>query len=184
MYFKDCLTAITENKRSLFWQLYRQWWRRKLSLRQLTGDISNKKLSNWWPFVFSDWCNRKIVPMSMKWPWMIWIIFTGIHDDVIKWNHFPRYWPFVRRIHWLPVNSLHKGQWRGALMFSSICAWINGWVNNREAAIRQQAINRTSVDSDLCCHMASLVHAMACQLYGAKPLPEPMLTYHMILGIF
>ena len=26
-----------------------------------------------------------------------------------------------------------KGQWRGALMFSFICAWINGWVNNREA---------------------------------------------------
>ena len=33
----------------------------------------------------------------------------------------------------LPVNSPHKGQWRGALMFSFICAWINGWVNNREA---------------------------------------------------
>ena len=32
-----------------------------------------------------------------------------------------------------PVNSPHKGQWRGALMFSLICAWINGWVNNREA---------------------------------------------------
>ena len=27
----------------------------------------------------------------------------------------------------------HKGQWRGALMFSLICAWINGWVNNCEA---------------------------------------------------
>ena len=27
----------------------------------------------------------------------------------------------------------HKGQWRGVLMFSSICAWINAWVNNREA---------------------------------------------------
>ena len=26
-----------------------------------------------------------------------------------------------------------QGQWRGALMFSLICAWINGWVNNREA---------------------------------------------------
>ena len=25
-----------------------------------------------------------------------------------------------------------KGQWRGALMFSLICAWINGWVNNRD----------------------------------------------------
>ena len=55
------------------------------------------------------------------------------HDDVIKWKHFPRYWPFVRGIHRSPVNSPHKGQSRGALMFSLICVWINGWVNNREA---------------------------------------------------
>ena len=39
------------------------------------------------------------------------------HDDVIKWKYFPRYWPFVRGIHRSPVNSPHKGQWRGALMF-------------------------------------------------------------------
>ena len=32
-----------------------------------------------------------------------------------------------------PVNSPHKGQWRGPLMFSLICAWINGWVHNGEA---------------------------------------------------
>ena len=32
-----------------------------------------------------------------------------------------------------PVNSRHIGQWRGSLMFSLICTWINGWVNNREA---------------------------------------------------
>ena len=55
------------------------------------------------------------------------------HDDVIKWKHFPRNWPFVWEIHRSPVNSPHKGQWRGALMFSLICAWINDWVNNREA---------------------------------------------------
>ena len=36
-------------------------------------------------------------------------------------------------IHRSPVNSPHKGQWRGASMFSLICAWINGWANNREA---------------------------------------------------
>ena len=54
-----------------------------------------------------------------------------LHDDVIKWKHFPRYWPFVWGIHRSPVNSPHKGQWRGALMFSLIC--INGWVNNGEA---------------------------------------------------
>ena len=55
------------------------------------------------------------------------------HDDAIKWKHFPCYWPFVRGIHRSPVNSPHKGQWRGALMSSLIYAWINGWVNNREA---------------------------------------------------
>ena len=51
------------------------------------------------------------------------------YDDVIKWKHIPRNWPFVRGIH----RSPHKGQWRGALMFSLICAWINRWVNNRKA---------------------------------------------------
>ena len=56
-----------------------------------------------------------------------------LHDDVIKWKHFLCYWPFVRGIQRPPVNSPHKGQWRGALMFSFICVWINGWVNNREA---------------------------------------------------
>ena len=60
-------------------------------------------------------------------------IYLDLHDDVIKWKHFPRYWPFVRGIHRSPVNSPHKGQWHGALMFSLICVWINGWVNNREA---------------------------------------------------
>ena len=41
--------------------------------------------------------------------------------------------PFVRGIHRSLVNCPHKGQWRGALMFSLICSWISGWVNNREA---------------------------------------------------
>ena len=62
-----------------------------------------------------------------------YIYLHGYHDDVIKWKHFSRNWPFVRGIHRSPVNSPHKGQWRGALMFSLIWVWINGWVNNREA---------------------------------------------------
>ena len=56
-----------------------------------------------------------------------------VHYDVIKWKHFPRHWAFVWGIHRSPVNSPHKGQWRGVLMFSLMCAWINSWVNNREA---------------------------------------------------
>ena len=57
----------------------------------------------------------------------------SVHDDVIKWKHFPCNWHFVRGIHRWPVNFPHKGQWRGALMFFFICSWINGWVNNTEA---------------------------------------------------
>ena len=56
-----------------------------------------------------------------------------------------------------PVNPPHKGQWRGAVMFSLICAWIHGWVNNREAG-------------DLGRHLAHydvLVMTLTyCQLYG------------------
>ena len=52
--------------------------------------------------------------------------------NVSKLKYFPRYWPFVRGIHRWPVNSPHKGQWRGALMFSLICVWTIGWVNNRD----------------------------------------------------
>ena len=55
------------------------------------------------------------------------------HDDVIEWKHFPRYWPSVRGVHRSPVTSPHKGQWRGALIFHSIYAWINGCVNSRAA---------------------------------------------------
>ena len=62
----------------------------------------------------------------------------SLHDDFIKWKHFPCYWPFVQVIHWSPVNSPHKGQWRGALVFSFIGAWTNGWVNTREAGDLRQ----------------------------------------------
>ena len=72
------------------------------------------------------WCRRFDNAVFM-------VVIVSAHGDVIKWKHFPRYWPFVQGIHRWPVNSPHKGQWRGALMFSLICAWINGWVNNREA---------------------------------------------------
>ena len=53
------------------------------------------------------------------------------------WRHqmetFSVLLPPVRRIHRWPVDSPHKGQLRGALFFSLICAWTIGWINNREA---------------------------------------------------
>ena len=72
----------------------------------------------------SNWCSSKC-HFYLDGSW---------HEDFIKWKHFPRYWPFVRGIHRSPVNSPHKSQWQGALMFFFISVWINGWVNNREVS--------------------------------------------------
>ena len=64
---------------------------------------------------------------------VIVVLRCAFHDDGMKWKHFPRYWPFVRGIQRSPVNSPHKGQWRGALMSFFIFACIKGWVHNRKA---------------------------------------------------
>ena len=52
-----------------------------------------------------------------------WInVQVYMHDDVIKLKHFPPYWPFVRVIHRSPVNSPHKGHWRGVFgVFYDLC---------------------------------------------------------------
>ena len=70
------------------------------------------------------------------WSWLkCWVTHHDMrslstNDDVIKLKHFPRHWPFVRGIHRSLVNSPHKGQWRGPLMFSLICTRVNGRVNS------------------------------------------------------
>ena len=77
-----------------------------------------------------------------------------------QWKHFPRYWPFVRGIHRSPLNSPHKGQWRGPFMFSLICVWTNDWVNNREAG----DLRRYRAHYD--------VIVTVCRLLGVKRLSE------------
>ena len=49
------------------------------------------------------------------------LLICQAHDNVNKWKHFPRYWPFVREIHQSPVNSPQKSKRRGALTFPLIC---------------------------------------------------------------
>ena len=53
----------------------------------------------------------------------------GVCDN--NWKHLPCYRPFLRGIYQSLVDCPHKGQWRGALMFSLICAWTNIAANNR-----------------------------------------------------
>ena len=125
-----------------------------------------------------------------------------VHDDIIKWKHFPRYWPFVRGIHWSPVKSPHKDQWCGALLFSLICAWNKGWVHNGETGDLIQhcalydatvkfflthvcIIQPWCVDSPLPnttyihrWYGSLLVQMMACCLFGIRSSTEPVMTSH------
>ena len=41
---------------------------------------------------------------------LVMYLWKSWHDDVIKWKHFPRYWPFVWGVHRWPVKSPHKGR--------------------------------------------------------------------------
>ena len=115
------------------------------------------------------WTHDKNNHRSCKYLPVDWAIACTVislpQDDVIKWKHYSRYWPFVRGIHQSPVNSPHKGQWRRFLMFSLICARINGWVNNREAG-------------DLRRHRAYYDVTVMCNISRKKPYLEASLGIH------
>ena len=104
------------------------WWYKEPSIRihfdALVHDCSN---SSALAMELLQSCTKQLISSPPQ-EYLNW------YHDVIKWKHFPRYWPFVRGIHRSPVNFPHKGQWRGALMFSLIWAWMNGWINNGKAS--------------------------------------------------
>ena len=127
-------------------RLHRAKWHNKLLFskwRFMTNCWFNPSAMPFWTISLGSFHNYKI----SRWNWCAFLSLFSIvlkgsqnklklvlePDDVIKRKHFPRNWPFMRGIHWSPVNTPHKGHWRGALMFSLICVWINDWVNNREA---------------------------------------------------
>ena len=80
----------------------------------------------------------------------ITVIRQWLHDDVIKWKkNFRVTGHLCGEFTGPPGNSPHKGQWRGALVFSLICVWINGWVNNRDAGDSKR--NRPHYDVSVMC---------------------------------
>ena len=53
---------------------------------------------SWHGYVFCITIPLRWAPTGQRW-------IPTTHDDVIKWKHFPRNWPFVRGIHrsrWIP----------------------------------------------------------------------------------
>ena len=88
-------------------------WKRKMKwLHQCSVKLNFfKVMTNYHDYTIS------VFGFRCKLSWAKFGRGARFHDDVITWKHFPR--------HWSPVDSPHKGQWRGALMFSLICAWAN-----------------------------------------------------------
>ena len=71
-------------------------------------------------------------------PWFVFFLCLDFVSLLFpRWRHqmetFSALLALCGGIHRSSVDFPHKGQWRVALMFSLICAWINGWVNIREA---------------------------------------------------
>ena len=79
----------------------------------------------------STWLQAMIKANNALFDWRIHG-HSALHDDVIKWKHFPSNWPSVWGNHRSAVNSSHKDPWHGVWCFFPICAWINYWINNRE----------------------------------------------------
>ena len=113
----------------------RQLWREHVKMISSLLDID---------FIHDDFhgrsCKKQHIPYKMH--ILLWELVSLVYSRyIIKWKHFPRYWPFVG-INRSPVNFPHKGQWRAALMFSLICALTNPWVNNRDAGDLRRSLWR------------------------------------------
>ena len=113
-------------------------------------------------------CN---IPLNSIFPQIRGRNGINYHVDVIKWKYFPRYWPFVRGIHRWPVNSPHNGQWCRASVYSLICAWTNGWVNNQDAGdLRRYRVHYDVSDDEsenyIHVHFTVKLHTPGCSLYG------------------
>ena len=76
-----------------------------------------------------------------------------MHDDSSNRNIFRVTGHLCGGIHWSPVNSPHKGRWHGAVMFTLICARINGWVNNCEAGDLRRHHGHYDVIVMVCTHV-------------------------------
>ena len=84
-------------------------------------------------------------------------------------KHFPRYWPFVMGTHRSSVDSPYKGS-DAELLFSLICAWTNGWANNRDA----DDLRRHGSHHDVTLMMSWFSKCRTwgfCSLYQLYPIP-------------
>ena len=69
----------------------------------------------------------------LSFPWLLYNFASSFNYSTNIWAMHDNDRPSDSIPYWSSVNSPHKGQWRGALMFSLICVLINVWVSSRGA---------------------------------------------------
>ena len=137
-----------------------------------------RHLSSQWTVVL---CQFSLLQRDGKWQYLthcdlVTPKWRHIHDDVIKWKHFPRYWPFVRGIY--PRTTASDAElW----CFLWSAPWLNGWVNNRAAGDLRRQCAHNDVIVKIWVNISSGNGLLP---DGTKPLPEGMLTSHQYGSVY
>ena len=107
-----------------------------------------------------------------------------------RWRQDLYYWPFVRGIHRLPVDSLTKDQKRGDLVIYFMLVWTSWWTNTRATTWRSGYVSAmlskietlwnvckqffSCTAQSLQWYQGSFTKALKCH-----HLPDPVLTNHV-----
>ena len=97
-------------------------------------------------------------------------------------KHFPRYLLFGRRVHRSPVNFPLTDQWRGAMMFSLICAWTNVWANHQDTGELRHHTHYGAAPATM--SKLNLQHDWACRFHYSDVIMSVMasqITYDSIV---
>ena len=99
-----------------------------------------------------------------------------VHDDVIKWKHFPRYWPFVRG------NSPVPGEFPAQRPVTRSFDVFFDLRLNKRLSKQSWGLWFETLSCPLWRHRngarSPLILIMTCRLFGAQPLSHPMPICH------
>ena len=96
---------MTEHNRPEKTKLSKTTYQRKQRISDLTISLEHSLFITHGPIRNVSVISKCVIFKNNQYP----ARSIDIHDDVIKYENFPHYWPFVRGIHWSPVNSHRPG---------------------------------------------------------------------------
>ena len=106
------------------------------------------------------------------WTGVYYAVHQLLHDDVIKWKHFPRNWPFVRGIHPVPGEfPAQRPVTRGFDVFFGLPPnkrlskqWWGWWFGTLSSPFWRHCNGMLS--SDVCCQKAYSWYATFVQAFA------------------